>query len=243
MPVSASMAPACSSASGRSPSSSASRSASAAVRPSEPACAGMSVLSSRQEDVHREPCLMTASQRWLRDVTSTSPGPRGISSLIYLGLVGVVEDQQPPAVRLTPPQRVEHRGDEAVDSRRGLRLHAEPGGQGGQRASHRRQLVGRDPPNEVVIVAGNGSAYSMASAVFPTPPSPWTPRGNGSLGPLSGSTAVIRLDAPSRSRARISSRPVKFLLRVGTPPQIAGMLARAILASGTVMTLILSARP
>ena len=68
----------------------------------------------------------------------------------------------------------------------------------------------------------------MAIAVLPTPPIPWTPCGTGHLGPLSGSTAVMRLDAPSRSRARISSRPVNFLLRVGTLHEIAGMPTRAI---------------
>src|ERR1700761_6265431 len=75
----------------------------------------------------------------------------------------------------------------------------------------------------------------MAIAVLPTPPSPWTACGSGLSGSCAGRTAVILLDAPARSRARISTRPVKFLLRCGTSPQIVGTPARGVPTLGTVM--------
>ncbi len=86
----------------------------------------------------------------------------------------------------------------------------------------------RDPPHEVVLgsetvgVLNRDSSLADATQTV-TPCGIGLPGSLSELrGPLSGNTAVTRLDAPSRSRSRMSSRPVKFLFRVGTPPQITG---------------------
>ena len=97
-------------------------------------------------------------------------------------------------------------------------LKAERGRQPRQRGPDERHLVRADPADEVVFVRYR-QAYSMATAVFPTPPRPCRACGSDSS---DGRTAVILLAKRRLNCARMSSRPVKFLFRRGTPSQIRG---------------------
>jgi hypothetical protein len=76
------------------------------------------------------------------------PGAARQVRLDLLGPVGVLEDDQPVAVRLAPAQRVAYRGQRTVDVARfgqGQML-----GQPDQRRPGAGRLLGRDPPHQVV---------------------------------------------------------------------------------------------
>ena len=100
MPVSASSDPACSIASGRSPTASATRSASAAVGSGASWCSW--AIDSARVNSRPRPWRQSGARPGLREVISTWPGPWGNHGTGRPGVLGVVEHHQPA---IPPGQR------------------------------------------------------------------------------------------------------------------------------------------
>jgi hypothetical protein len=118
--------------------------------------------------------------------------------------VGVVEDEQPVAVRITAAHRV----GGVLDAAGGRGRQAQPGARTGERRPDQQWLVGRDPPDGVIfrpVTVGLLDRYlDLADAAEPV--------------------QSVRHDAVTCPAMPLwslvsSSRPVKFLFRGGILPQ------------------------
>ena len=136
---------ACATASGRSPSWAASRSASAAPSPGT-RCCSRATDSARASTSTSTGAAISAQAR-AREVISTCPAPPGSHGRDVGGVLGVVEDQQPPAALAQVGQ---HRRPHRLAARPGLDA-AQRRAQGGELVADQPGLLGVDPPGHVVV--------------------------------------------------------------------------------------------